>query len=99
MTDYFIKANLGSGDIQSLMSFDGSTYRIGSDTSEVAERIKLVLANDEQLQGGLRLLFAKPGSHIRIKKEYHIGKGLVTRVEYIGFPPTVIDTPEELKPF
>lgn len=97
--DYFFRFNFGSGAVQKVVPFNAEAYRIGSDSEVVTGRIEQVLTADIQLQADLQLLFAKPWAYMAIKKERNIGRGVITKMEYIGFPHTIVEKPEDLKPY
>ena len=97
--EYYFKFNLGSGAVQERVTASGKEYKIGSNTEAVSQRIKQILEGDIQLQTDMKLLYEKDWSHLRVKKEYHLGKGRIGVLEYIGFPHTVVERPEDLKPY
>ena len=97
--DYFFRFNFGSGAVQKVVPFNAHEYRIGSDSETVTARIEQVLTADTQLQADLQLLFAKPWAYMAIKKERNLGRGIITKMEYIGFPHTIVEKPEDLKPY
>ncbi len=97
--EYYFKFNLGSGDVQERVIFGGIEYKIGSNTEAVCKRIKHILEGDVQLQADMQLLYEKDWSHLRVKKERHLGKGVIGVMEYIGFPATFRENPESIKPY
>lgn len=96
---YYFRFNLGSGTVQEHITVGGLKYKIGSNSEAISQRIKKLLENDPELQADLGLLYQKDWAHLRVKKERHLGKGVIGVMEYIGFPPTFVGKPEELKPY
>jgi hypothetical protein len=97
--EYFFRFNFGSGSVQKLVTFGGLKYRLGSDSEEVTRRIESILEADRGLQADIQLLCTKPWAYMAIKKERQLGRGLIGKMEYIGFPPTVVEKPEDLQPY
>lgn len=96
---FYFRWNLGSGIAKERVTVGDKEYIIGSDTSAVCQRLKQVLSGDVQLQADLQLLCEKDWSHLRVKEERHVGRGVIGVMEYIGFPPTFVERPEDLKPY
>ena len=99
-TRFVFDWNPGSKEHRKTVTVGESNFLIGAESTESLEQLESqLLKNSGLLAGVLVRLLQNDWSYMRIKSEWHFGKGDRMILQYSGFPADAYENPAALEPY